>query len=256
MIEKPLPKIELTDLFLEEHFEKIQVAFHKHFPFDLETSNIDGRAIRQMCSANCSPSFCKVIRSSNAGAKRCHQDKLRSLTIAIETGQPYTSICHAGIVLVCIPIMDHENPLGGLFFAKCLCEQPSEEIEKDVLKRVKGLHIDKKRLMEAVAELDVISSRKLHEAAEFLFILLYETTELDPRVMHWRRQQTRQQAEISDFIQQRKDLDSVLQYPYESERKLIGKVKIGDRTGAREILNTLLGTIMLQKDGEQLAEHI
>ncbi len=250
MIKDPLPKIDLADLFLKEHFDKIQTDFRKHFPFDLETSDIDGQSIHRMCSGNCYPAFCRTIRSSSTGAKRCLHDRLRSLNIAIETGQPYTSICHAGIVLVCIPIMDHETPLGGLFFARCLCELPSEEIEKDVLKRVKGLHIDKERLMEAVAELDVISSRKLHEASEFLFILLYETTELDPRIMHWRRQQTRQQAEISEFIQLRKDLGTEHQYPYESERKLIGKVKIGDRTGAREILNTLLGTIMLQSPGD------
>lgn len=33
-------------------------------------------------------------------------------------------------------------------------------------------------------------------------------------------------------------------YPYDKERELIGLVKLGDRTGAREILNEILGSIL------------
>ena len=33
-------------------------------------------------------------------------------------------------------------------------------------------------------------------------------------------------------------------YPYDKERELIGLVRLGDRTGAREILNEILGSIL------------
>ena len=46
------------------------------------------------------------------------------------------------------------------------------------------------------------------------------------------------------MIQETKLLDSTETYPYELECQLIAKVKIGDRTGAKEILNSLLGKIM------------
>ena len=243
-------KIELKDLFTKEHFKRIESTFRKNFHLDLEVTKVNGLEARQMCSSSYHPPFCKMVRGSSAGAKRCRQDRMRSLSIAVETGQPYISLCHAGIVLGCVPIMEHDTPLGGIFFGKCLWQRVDKTIEEDILKRLKGLRIKQYQLLEAVRGLSTISGRKIHEAAEFLYILLYEISELDPRIIKWRRQRTEQQSEISDFIQQSKNIGIDCKYPYESEQQLIGKVKIGDRTGAKEILNSLLGTIMFHNPGD------
>jgi two-component system response regulator YesN len=61
---------------------------------------------------------------------------------------------------------------------------------------------------------------------------------------------SQQQSEISEYIQESKKLGIESKYPYESERELIGKVKIGDRTGAKEILNNMLATIMLHNPAD------
>jgi len=243
-------RIQLNDMITKKHFERIQSVFRKHFHFELETTSVDGSPCRPLCSTDCHPSFCKMVLHSATGAKRCRQDRLRSLDISIETGQPYISLCHAGIVLVCIPIMEQDTPLGGLFFGKCLSEPFNEVVTNDILKRLKGLRFSKDKLMESAGNLPIVTARRIHEAAEFLFILLYEVADLDPRVVNWRRQRAEQQAEISDFIQQSKKFGIDRQYPYESEQELIGKVKIGDRTGAKEILNSILGTIMFHNPGD------
>jgi two-component system response regulator YesN len=146
--------------------------------------------------------------------------------------------------------MENETPLGGLFFGKCLWQHVNKATRQDITKRLQGLRLKTNNLTASIDNLPVISSRKIHEAAEFLFILLYEVAELDPRIIKWRRLRTQQQAEISEFIQQNKKTGIDKQYPYQSERELIGKVKIGDRTGAKEILNSLLGTIMFQNPGD------
>jgi len=242
-------KTELTDMLTKKHFTSLENRFKRHFGLPLETTDADGKQIRRLSSPNCHPAFCKLIRGSNAGASRCRQDRQRSLSIAIETGQPYTCLCHAGIVLVCVPIMDQDVPLGGLFFGKCLWDTFDESDENDIIKRLRGLRIDRTQLVKTASLLQIAPGRTIHEAAEFLFILLYETTDLDPRIMKWKRQRSQQQSDISQFIQDSKKLGIDHKYPYESERKLIGKVKIGDRTGAKEILNTLLGTIMFNNPG-------
>ena len=242
--------IKLTDMVIKEHFLRIRSIFRNNFHLGLETTDANAGEVRRMCDGDCHPEFCRIVKSSATGAKRCKQDRLRSLNIAIETGQSYISLCHAGIVLVCVPIMEKDVPLGGFFFGKCLWEPVDGIVEADILKRLRGLRIKKYQLIEAARKLPVIPGRKIHEAAEFLYILLYEVAELDPRVIRWRRQKTEQQSEISDFIQQSKKLGIDRKYPYESERELIGKVKIGDRIGAKEILNSLLGTIMFHDPGE------
>ncbi len=233
-----------------EQFEKIESVFRKHFQLGLETRNVGGKEIRTMCSGDCEPMFCQIVRRHIAGLKRCNKERRRSLKIAIETGQSYISICHAGIVLVCVPVMDKDKALGGMFFGKCLWEPVTAILVEDIQKRLKGICRDKKKLVAAMRKLPIIPGRKIHKAAEFLFDLLYEVGGFDSRVIRWRRQRSEQQSQIGEFIQERKKLGTEWRYPLESERELLGKVKIGDRTGAKEILNSILGTILFLNPGE------
>ena len=243
--------IELTDIVTGGQFARIERVFRQHFGMGLEMMHPDGTRIRKMCSDDCHPEFCKLILASAPGAKRCRQDRIRSLNLAFETGQPYISFCHAGIVNVCIPIMDKDTAAGGLFFGKCLWQDLTDEIVADIRKRLSGLRIGEHKLLNTAHALPVVTGRQIHKAAEFLFVLLYETADLDPRIVTWRRRRTRQQAEIGEYIQQsKKDDRAEARYPYEAERQLIGKVRIGDRTGAKEILNSILGTIMFQYPGD------
>jgi len=241
--------VHLKDLISKNQFHIIDNAFQRNFGMLLECTGLEGEEIRSICSTQCHPSFCKCVRSSKTGLQRCRQERLRSLNISIETGQPYITICHAGIVLGCIPVMDGDLPLGGMFFGKCIWEPYDETLGSDVLKRIKGLRIDEAELLETLRSLPVVSARRIHEAAEFLYVLLYQNADLDPQVVQWRRQRSMQQSQISQVIQETKLLDSTETYPYELECQLIAKVKIGDRTGAKEILNSLLGKILFLNPG-------
>lgn len=241
--------VHLKDMFTKEQFQRVETIFRRNFKLPLETCDVNGREIRSLCSTHCHPDFCKRLRQSKIGAKRCKQDRLRSLNISIETGQPYISICHGGIVLACIPIMDGDLPLGGLFFGKSLWQPFDETLEADVQKRLRGLQIHEYEIVETLASLPVVAARRIHEAAEFLYVLVYQVANLDPQVVQWRRARSTQQSRISEVIQETKLLDTDETYPYDLECQLIAKVKIGDRTGAKEILNALLGKIMFQNPG-------
>ena len=249
MKRKTTKNIQLTDLFTKKHFKQVETAFQRNFKLSLETCDVKGKEARSLCSAGCHPAFCQRIRKSKFGFNRCRQDRLRSLNISIETGQPYITICHAGIVLGCIPIMDGDLPLGGLFFGKCIWEPFDETLETDVQKRLRGLRIYEYEILETLQQLPVVSARRIHEAAEFLYVLLYQTADLDPQVIQWHRQRSMQQSQIGQVIQETKQLATGETYPYELECQLMAKVKIGDRTGAKEILNSLLGKIMFHNPG-------
>jgi len=243
-------KVSLVKLLGKDKFERIEGAFRRHFQLGLETRNIHGKEIGQMCSSDCDPAFCRIVKSSKVGLRRCNRERRRSLETAIETGQSYISLCHAGIVLVCVPLMDKDKALGGIFFGKCLWEPVTQILIKDVEKRLAGISVKRKRLAAAMRELPFIQGRKINKAAQFLFDLLYEVAAFDPRVIRWRRERSEQQSQIGEFIQEKKRLGTEWQYPLESERELMSKVKIGDRTGAKEILNSILGTILFKTIGD------
>lgn len=243
-------KAELRKLLTKGKFTDIEGVFRKHFRLGLETTDIGGNEIEKMCSGDCHPAFCGLVRGSPVGRRRCNRERRQSLATAIETGQSCVSLCHAGIVLACVPVMDKNAALGGMFFGKCLWGPVTEDLIEDIEKRLKGVYRRGKQLAAAIRTLPIVQGRKVHEAAEFLFDLLYETGGFDPRVVRWRKQRAEQQSQIGEFIQESKELGTEWQYPLESERELLGKVKIGDRTGAKEILNRILGTILFHNPGD------
>jgi len=243
-------QVRLTDYLDKKGFARIRDVFYKHFKMPLETRDSNNRLLQDYCSENCNPAFCTLVQSSTTGAQRCRKDRQQSLRMASETGQSYITICHAGIVLVCVPIMDSHRSLGGLFFGKCLWEPVGEALIGDVIKRLKGLHIDRDELISALEVLPIVPGRGINKAADFLFDLLYEVGGFDSRVIRWRRMRAEQQGQICEFIQERKKLGTEWQYPLNSEKELLTKVKIGDRTGAKEILNLLLGTILFHNPGD------
>ena len=170
--------------------------------------------------------------------------------MAFEIGQPYETLCHAGLFLVCVPIMEHEHPLGGIFFGKCLSEPLENTAFADMADRLRDVDIARDDLRQVAATLPVMGARAIHQASQHLFILLYERTKLDPRVIRWRRFKTDQQARIGEIIQERKGRGGGIRYPYNREQELMGKVRAGDRVGSREILNEILGAILFSNPGK------
>lgn len=241
---------QLLKIITADTFRQISGIFRKHFQLGLETTNTRGRAVEELCSKGCYPEFCQMVQSKATGLKRCTSERRKALEMAVSTGGIYICICHAGIILVCVPIMHDEQCLGGMFFGKCLWEPASEMIVDDLWSRVGALGINEKKLRASVKKLAVVPGREIHKAEGFLFDLLYELCELDSRVVRWRRERSEQQSQIGEFIHEKKRLGTDWQYPLDSERELLGKVKIGDRTGAKEILNSILGTILFHNPGE------
>ena len=259
MAEQPM----LVDILTAEKFERIERGFRRRFKLALETIGRDGAPVEGLCSDNCQPEFCRLVQRDDDWRQRCVAERRRAIEIAVETGQSFITVCHAGIVLVCVPIVDRDTIHGGIFFGKCLWEPPARGLVEDVASRLRGTGgegvppsnrgqdaRDSQEIAKAFGRLPVVRGRQIHGAAEFLFDLLYEVGGFDAKVIRWRRQRSKQQSEIGEFIQERKKLGAKWQYPLESERALLAKVKIGDRTGAKEILNSILGTILFKDIGD------
>lgn len=239
----------LTELLTPEKFGRIEQTFRTHFQFALETIGPDGQSVAGLCSKDCRPEFCRLVQADVQGRQRCVAEQQRAVEIAAETGQAYITICHAGIVLVCVPVVDRDTVHGGMFFGRCLWEPVTTTLAQDIEGRIEGIP-QWRQALEALQSLPVVRGRQVHSAAEFLFDLLYEVGGFDARAIRWRRQRAMQQSQIGEFIQERKKLGAKWQYPLESERALLRKVKIGDRTGAKEILNSILGTILFKDIGD------
>ncbi len=245
-----LTNIKLTDFVSKEDIYEVRRIFQENHGFNIEIVDVNGREVSFDGKLRCDNGFCEAINSGSVGRSRCRQERVRGLNIAIETGQPYITICHAGIVIGCVPIMEGNLPLGGIFYGKCLCEEVGQGLIDDIHKRTMDIIHKTDRIDAEINKLRIVTSRKFREASDFLFILFYEITGLDPRIVHWRREKSDQQSKIGEIIAQQKTQKAAAINHYEYEQKLLNKVRIGDRTETREILNLMLASIMLSSPGD------
>ncbi|MCK5174309.1 MAG: PocR ligand-binding domain-containing protein [Planctomycetes bacterium] len=250
-----------TKLLTVEHFRRIEESFRRHFDLGLETAGLDGIAIRGMCSGDFRPEFCRVICDSRTALARCKQQRIRHMRISMSAGVPYISLCHAGIVLGCVPIMDKDRALGGLFFGKCLWDAFDDDTKGDILNRLRGLRLKSYLVTPAAKRLPVISARELQRAADLLFVLLYETTNLTPgstasgtdRDGRRKRGQNKE-PEKTDSAEHNDGPADIGPCAYRQAeklngkvRELIGRIRIEDTTGAKEILNLLLASMVFHE---------
>src|SRR4030042_6061911 len=93
----------LVDILTLEAFERIERVFRGHFALAVEATGRDGAPVAGRCSVDCEPGFCRLVRGSEEGARRCLAERRRAVEIAAGAGRAFITICPAGIGAVSVP---------------------------------------------------------------------------------------------------------------------------------------------------------
>lgn len=115
---------------------------------------------------SCFSTFCKEIRTSPLGLKRCLADDMRGAALAVQTGKPAIYQCHAGLIDFAAPILLHGQVLGTIFGGQVLTTPPNPAAYH---KAAKELGVDAAKYLAAIKEIPVVTTEKIHAAARVLF---------------------------------------------------------------------------------------
>jgi len=228
--------LRLLQVLSSKDFRRIEEGFRKRFSGGIEVVSLDGNEVRKLCSGDCHPAICRLIRASRPGRKRCRQERKHSIDKSLQTGRPHISLCHGGIVLGCVPIINADEAIGGVFFAKWIWGEFDEKVHLETMRRLSGLRIRDDQIWFAGKELDVVSARLADEAAEFLYALLYEITGFSPPILNKKREHFQEDA---DAIKSRKT---------GMEKRLVCRLKTGDLDGAKEMVEAAVGEVFSGND--------
>jgi len=209
--------------------------------------------------------FCKLIQSSSEGRKECYKSFYDNGLRSAEYGNSYIFRCRFGIITWITPVLINGELLGSFISEGILLRKPAPYFIKEVIEMTKNLGIEEFKLREALKEIKIVSEKKVKAAADILYIAanyLSNTELLDTKM---RQEKYIQQAKISEEIQmmKRKELELLEKeeeeensfiyvssiYPLEIERELLRRVRLGDKEGAREVLNEILGKILFKNAG-------
>ena len=210
--------------------------------------------------------FCKLIQSSSEGQKRCFKSFSNGMLKSAEYGFPYIFRCHTGIIEWTAPFLYEGELLGSFISGGVLMRNPDSSFLKEIKKVDKNLGLEESQLEEILKRTKIVSEKKVKAAADILHIMANYLTKMELTDIKLRQEKYIQQARISEEIQKikRKELallgkeekneNSFISvsslYPLETERELLRRVRLGDKEGAKEVLNEILGKILFKNAGQ------
>lgn len=112
-------------------------------------------------------SFCRIIKSSPEGNRRCFLSDKELCAECAKTGMPATHYCHAGLIDTAIPIKFKDTLMGYIMFGQVINTDKSKL--KAILQTLsRELDLDYSHLYESYNELEVYDEAKISSAANIL----------------------------------------------------------------------------------------
>jgi len=210
--------------------------------------------------------FCRLIQCSREGKDRCIKSFRDGTSKSCEYGFPYIYRCHTGIIEWAAPFIYEGKWLGSFISGGVLMRKPDSFFIKEIIKADSDLQLNELQLEDNLGGVKIISEKKVKAAADILGIMANYLTKMELIDTKLRQDNYILQAKISEEIQnaKRQELEIFEKdeksensfipiyslYPLETERELLGRVRLGDKVGAKKVLNEILGKILFKNAGQ------
>jgi len=121
--------------------------------------------------------FCKLVRSSKQGRRKCaHSCRLLSME-SKRLGEAIFATCHAGLIYAVAPIVVNKQHIGSFFCGQIVL--PGEWLNSDqIIRNVSDLNLDEALLRKYLYEIEVVSKEKLISALEMLTLMTHYIAEM------------------------------------------------------------------------------
>jgi len=173
----------------------------------------------------------------------CCRARLHAVRESTRWGDPFIFFLAPGLLSWVVPLVDGETECGGLSGGEVRLDDDAADLTPSVNFLVSG-GATRRDALAFVEAAPAWPQPRAREAADYLFKTFYAMSGWTPRLLNRRRENALQQRQIAEEIHARKH-SSRAGYPLEEERLLLSLIRVGDRAGARRMLNTMLAAIFL-----------
>ena len=217
--------------------------------------NKGGRVLRSTYFVEKCP-FCCLVQGGSEGNKRCIAHMRKAGQLSMKLGEAYISRCHAGFITFTAPIVSGDVLLGAVSAGPVMIWDWDELTEQELITRTSSLDIPKEALLGATKAVKILGSREAQACADLLYKVITGMMQEGLSTLEQHREINEQQMLLAGIIhdsksqnQERQRTAAARGYPIQREQELLLKVRVGDRTGAKRILNELLGDVFFRSAG-------
>ncbi|MBC3795588.1 PocR ligand-binding domain-containing protein [Acetobacterium tundrae] len=248
----------LLQLVDKDIIVKILDAFTKVTGLTANIVDVEGHSIFSKKDAQKNCEFCHMIwkMEKKKGISRCVGAYARAGKQAAIFDEPYIFRCPAGLIEWAAPIIFDEEYLGTIICGQVLMWEPEEFFWIELEEMNRCLTDDFKDLFIAAKKLQVVSGDKVQGAASLLYVIANYIIKTGWESLHQKKEFELQQLLLNEEIQTRKNLEEKLNsqslnFFFEKEKALIGKIKLNDLEECRKIFKVMLADIF-SEGGEKI----
>ena len=172
---------------------------------------------------------------------------LKAIEEAFRWGEAYITNCPIGLIVFALPIVRNKKLLGGFLSGFAIFPEMSKDFIEEVIQNLRGFDetVDESKLREL--KIKIFSLKKVRDNVSYLLELTKQFQISDLSFLEDRKAKYIQQYKIANFLDDlKKNRPNVARKILDKQDEIIQKVKLGDKTGAREILNEFLGSIFFE----------
>jgi len=249
-----------ADLAEQSSFLRIIDSFQEAMKLQVRIFPLQGKEGIGSIAGHGHP-FCEIIRSCSLGRENCLKDINLAIQIAMKTGEPYIFQCHADMIEFTAALPDGRGTPSAFVCGPIFLRHLNPLIEQSILTKVRSLSLDEASVMRILPAIPVFSERRVQAAADLLFMIANYFSKSGSTSQPIQHEINRQQALLADglFLSKGSEAgDAALAIShlqprgdFYQEKELIDLIKMGDRKGAKGLLDELLGTILFRSH-----EHI
>ncbi len=180
----------------------------------------------------------------------CSKNLVSSAKIATTLGEPYIFLCCAGFSKIAISLIIEGNIKGCFIAGPIAMGKINESIVENIF-RINLLHEFPEKIPKFTFFLSTMKITSPKEVAHLSNLLNSCVLSSISHNTDYEKINTdfKEQAKIGEDVLVFKKKNISLLYPYNVEKELVQKVKIGDANGAQESMQTLLNEVLIIEAG-------
>ncbi len=200
--------------------------------------------------------FCRTIRMHPEGLRRCIKSNAEVGFMASATGQASVCKCHAGILLVAVPILIDGKFCGTITAGQMRLEQPDGKALEQMLQATRDLGFDSRELTKSFLEVQVVTQEKCRATVELISYVVNSIAELI--YFHQIREtRTREKLKLMHEAKNRAEMENALRmaelknlqaqikphFLFNTLNTITGLVILGENQKAQSTLYALTGLL-------------
>ena len=190
----------------------------------------------------------QTLTSRNSALmNNCRLKMLKAIEEAFRWGEGYITNCPLGLIMFAVPIVFNKILIGGFLSGFAIFPEMKQDFTEEIIQNLGGFYDSVDELKLRDLKLKIFSLKKVRENVSYLLALTRQFQINDLNFLEDRKAKYIQQYKIANFLDDlKKNSPDVARKILDKQEEIIQKVKLGDKTGAREILNEFLGSIFFE----------